>query len=260
MKKINKISSIVIAFLFLSATYSHAEEPTIYRYVQLKDGVVFAYVESTKEVANSILLPADLTWEDVKRKKYENGTFVDATIIKTVTELVDKKVAQTSTTVFASDAKGDVVSSDVQLGWHKNNSGTYTNSIPQPSEPPAGSFNRTTIETTGQQVVTVLVNIVGTEPVDSATATVSDSATATNFTGAATISVNEKSTHEITTHVQSNGLKVTEFVEETETASFDAPKTIEEVELSISDKPMLKRYLTTLFRLLNGWLLIPTTI
>jgi hypothetical protein len=306
MKKISKVLSIVIAFLFLSATYSHAEEPTIYRYVQLKDGVVFAYVESVREIGNSILLPAGVTWEDVKEKKYENGTFVDATIIKTVTELVDKKVAQTSTTVFASDAKGDVVSSDVQLGWHKNNSGTYTSSIPQPSEPPADSFNRKTIETTTPQVATVLVNIVGVKPVastsvtenttvtdkttvtenttvtvnvepvasttvtvstavtDNTTGTVSttvtENTTVTTFTGAATVSVNEKSNSEITTYVQPNGLKVTEFVEETETASFDAPKTIEEVELSISDKPMLQRYLTTLFRLLNGWLLIPTII
>jgi len=222
------------------------------------------------------LLAPGVTWEDVKEKKYENGTFVDATIIKTVTEIVDNKVAQTSTTVFASDAKGDVVSSDVQLGWNKNNSGTYTSSSPQPSEPPAGSFNKTTIETTGQQVATVLVNIVGTEPVASTNVTVSttvtdnttgtvsttvtDNTTVTTFTGPATISVNEKSTHEITTHVQSNGLKVTEFVEETETASFDTPKTIEEVESSLSDKPMIKRYLTTLLRLLSGWLLIPATV
>jgi hypothetical protein len=294
MKKISKVLSIVVAFLFLSATYSHAEEPTIYRYVQLKDGVVFAYVESTREVGNSILLPAGVTWEDVKQKKYENGTFVDASIIKTVTEIVDNKVAQTSTTVFASDAKGDVVSSDVQLGWNKNNSGTYTSSSPQPPEPPAGYFNRTSIETTGQQVATVLVNIVGTKPVASTTntvittntdnttvtenttvtviaepvasttvtvsTTVTENTTVTTFTGAATISVNEKSNSEITTHVQPNGLKVTEFVEETETKSFDTPKTIEEVESSLSDKPMLKRYLTTLFRVLNGWLLIPTTI
>jgi hypothetical protein len=306
MKKISKVLSIVVAFLFLSATYSHAEEPTIYRYVQLKDGVVFAYVESTKEVANSILLPAGVTWDDVKRKKYENGTFVDATIIKTVTEIVDNKVAQTSTTVFASDAKGDVVSSDVQLGWNKNNSGTYTSSSPQPSEPPAGSFNRTTIETTGTQVATVLVNIVGAKPVASTTVTenttvtddttvtdnttvtvraepvasttvtvsttvtdnttgdvsttVTENTTVTTFNGAAAISVNEKSHSEITTHVQPNGLKVTEFVEETETASFDAPKTIEEVESSLNDKPIIKRYLTTLLRLLNGWLLVSATV
>jgi hypothetical protein len=290
MKKISKVLSIVIAFLFLSATYSHAEEPTIYRYVQLKDGVVFAYVESAREVGNSILLPAGVTWEDVKEKKYENGTFVDATIIKTVTEIVDNKVTQTSTTVFASDAKGDVVSSDVQLGWNKNNSGTYTSSTPQPqpSEPPAGSFNRTSVETTGQHVATVSVNVVGTEPVTTTTVTnnnivtvnntvinkqpvtevtianvsptVTHSTTFTPLTGPATISVNEKSNYETTTHVESNGLKVTKFVEETETASFDTPKTIEEIESSLNDKPIIKRYFTTLFRLLSGWILIPATV
>ena len=261
MKKISKVLLIAISTLLLSATQSYAEEPIVNRYVQLKDGVVFAYVESTKEIANSILLPAGVTWEDVKRKKYENGTFVDATIIKTVTELVDKKVAQTSTTVFASDAKGDVVSSDVQLGWNKNNSGTYTSSTPQPSEPSTGSFNRTTIETTGQQVATVLVNVVGTEPVASTTVTVSptanDSTTATTFTGAATLSVNEKSNYEITTHVQPNGLKVTNFLEATETASFDVPKTIEQIEVSLSNNSMIKRYLNIFLKLLNGWIVTP---
>ena len=262
MKKINKVLLIAISTLLLSATQSYAEEPIVNRYVQLKDGVVFAYVESTREIGNSILLPPGVTWENVKEKKYENGTFVDASIIKTVTEIVDNKVAQTNTTVFASDAKGDVVSSDVQLGWHKDNSGTYVSSAPQPSQAPTGSFNRTTIETTSQQVATVLVNIVGTEPVASTTVAVSpttnDSTTATTFTGAATLSVNEKSNYEITTHVQPNGLKVTNFLEATETASFDVPKTIEQIEVSLSNNSMIKKYLNIFLKLLNGWIVTPT--
>jgi hypothetical protein len=245
MKKINKISSIVIAVLFLSTAQSYAGEPTVNRYVQLKDGVVFAYVESTREVGNSILLPPGLTWENVKEKKYENGTFVDAPIIKTVTELVDNKVAQTSTTVFASDAKGDVVSSDVQLGWHKDNSGTYASSASQPSQPSAGSFNRTTI----QDTATVSVNIVGIEPIDSSTVV--------TFTDTATLSVNEKSNYEIITYVESNGLKVTNFLEATETVSFNVPKTIEQVEASLNNNPMIKRYLNIFFQLLNNWIVIP---
>jgi len=262
MKKISKVLLIAISTLLLSATQSYAEEPIVNRYVQLKDGVVFAYVESTREIGNSILLPPGVTWENVKEKKYENGTFVDASIIKTVTEIVDNKVAQTSTTVFTSDAKGDVVSSDVQLGWHKDNSGTYVSSAPQPSQPPTGSFNRTTIETTGQQVATVLVNIVGTEPVTGTTVTVSPTAnnsnTDTTFTGAATLSVNEKSNHEITTHVQSNGLKVTNFLETTETVYFDVPKTIEQIEVSLSNNLMVKKYLNTFIQLLNGWIVTST--
>jgi|LakMenE01Jun11ns_1017448.scaffolds.fasta_scaffold9837899_1 hypothetical protein len=245
MKKISKVLLVAISALFLFTTQSYAEEPIVNRYVQLKDGVVFAYVESTREVGNSILLPPGLTWENVKEKKYENGTFVDAPIIKTVTEIVDNKVAQTNTTVFASDAKGDVVSSSVQLGWHKDNSGTYTSSIPQPSQPSAGSFNKTNI----QDTVTVLVNIVGTEPIDTETVT--------TFTGAATLSVNEKSNYEITTHVQPNGLKVTNFLEATETVFFDGPKTIEQVEASLNNNSMIKRYLNIFFQLLNGWIVIP---
>ena len=245
MKKISKVLLIAISTLLLSATQSYATEPAVNRYVQLKDGVVFAYVESTRDVGNSILLPPGVNWEDVKEKKYENGNFVEATVIKLVTEIVDNKVAQTSTTVFASDAKGDVVSSDVQLGWHKDSGGTYASSAPQPSQPSAGSFNKTII----QDTVTVLVNIVGTEPIDTPTVT--------TFTGAATLSVNEKSNHEITTYVQPNGLKVTNFLEATETASFNAPKTIEQVEASLNNSPMIKRYLNIFFQLLNGWIVIP---
>ena len=246
MKKINKVLLIAISTLLLSATQSYATEPTINRYVQLKDGVVFAYVESTREVGNSILLPPGVNWEDVKEKKYENGNFVEAPVIKSVTEIVDNKVAQTSTTVFASDAKGDVVSSDVQLGWHKDNSGTYASSAPQPSQPSAGSFNRTTI----QDTVTVLVNILGTESIDTETVT--------TFASAATLSVNEKSNHEVTTYVQPNGLKVTNFLEATETASFNAPKTIEQIEGSLSNNSMIKKYLNIFLQLLNGWIVTPT--
>ena len=246
MKKINKVLLIAISTLILSATQSYATEPTVNRYVQLKDGVVFAYVESTREVGNSILLPPGVTWEDVKQKKYENGNFVEATVIKTVTEIVDNQVAQTSITVFASDAKGDVVSSDVQLGWHKNDNKTYTSSAPAPAAAPAGSFNRSVI----QDTATVLVNIIDTKTVDS-------NAVAT-FTGAATLSVNEKSNYEITTYVETNGLKVTNFLEATETVSFDTPKTIEQVEASLNNSPMIKRYLNIFFQLLNGWIITPT--
>jgi len=252
MKKMNKVLSTVVAMFFLSATYAYAEEPTVNRYVQLKDGVVFAYVESTREVGNSILLPPGVTWEDVKEKKYENGNFIEAPVIKTVTEIVDNKVAQTSTTVFSSDAKGDVVSSDVQLGWHKDNNGAYTNSAPQPTEPAIGSFNRSVI----QDTATILVNIVGDS--NTAIAFVGDSNTATIFNNAATLSVNEKSNHEINTYVESNGLKVTKFLEATQTISFNNPKTIEQIDASINGNySMIRRYLNIFFQLLSGWIVTP---
>ena len=229
MKKINKILLIAISTLLLSATQSYATEPTVNRYVQLKDGVVFAYVESTREVGNSILLPPGVTWEDVKNKKYENGNFVEATVIKTVTEIIDNKVAYTNTTVFASDAKGDVVTPNVDFGWHKNLDGTYTSS--------PNSIERKSI----QDTVTVAVEIVGTNP---------DS----TFTNGATLSVSD-SNNEKRTIIESNGLKNTQMGEVKEKISFNTPKTFNQVEASVESFVMIKKYLATFFLLLNGWIL-----
>jgi len=228
MKKISKVLLIAISTLFLSATQSYANDSTVNRYVQLKDGVVFAYVESTREVGNSILLPPNLTWDDVKNKKYENGTWVDATIIHTVTEIVNKQVTQTSTTVFASDAKGDVVTPSVQPGWHKNSDGTYTS-----------SSNVIEIQSI-QDTVTVAVEIVGinTDPF---------------FTNGATLSVSD-SNNEVRTIIEPNGLKNTSMGEVKEKIFFDTPKTFSAVETSVESFVMIKKYLTTFFLLLQGWL------
>ena len=228
MKKISKVLLIAISALFLSATQSYANDPVINRYVQLKDGVVVAYVESTREVGNSILLPPGVTWEDVKEKKYENGNFVEAAVIKTVTEIVNNRVAQTSTTVFASDAKGDVVTPSVQPGWHKNGDGTYTSS--------SNSIEKRSI----QDTVTVAVEIVGTN-------------TDTIFTNGATLSVSD-SNNEVRTIIEPNGLKNTSMGEVKEKISFDTPKTFNQVETSVESFVMIKKYLATFFLLLQGWL------
>jgi hypothetical protein len=229
MKKISKVLLIAISALFLSATQSYANDPAVNRYVQLKDGVVFAYVESTREVGNSILLPPNLTWDDVKNKKYENGTWVDAAIIHTVTEIVNKQVTQTNATVFSSDAKGDVVTPDVQTFWHKNVDGTYTSS--------PNSIERQYI----QDTVTVSVELVGTDP---------DS----TFTNGATLSVSD-SNNEVRTTIEPNGLKNTSMGEVKEQVFFDTPKTSNQVEESIQGHVMLKQYLNKFLQLLRGWII-----
>jgi hypothetical protein len=229
MKKINKVLLIAISALLLSATQSYASDSVVNRYVQLKDGVVFAYVESTREVGNSVLLPPNLTWEDVKNKKYENGTWVDATVIHTVTEIVNKQVTQTNSTVFSSDAKGDVVTPDVQTFWHRNGDGTYTSS--------PNSIERQVI----QDTVTVAVEIVGTNP-------------NSTFTNGAILSVSD-SNNQARTTIEPNGLKNTQMGEVKEKISFDTPKTFNQVETSVESFVMIKKYLATFFLLLHGWIL-----
>ena len=95
-------------------------------WIQLKDGVAFASVESPHFVDNSILLEDGLTFADVHPKKYENGTWVEAPLTYFVTQLIDGVVRQTNSTVYSSDVTGDIVSSAVQIGWVKNEDGTYS--------------------------------------------------------------------------------------------------------------------------------------
>jgi hypothetical protein len=98
-------------------------------WIQLKDGVAFAYVESPSLVEGAILLDDSLSWDDVKAKKYENGSWVEAPLIYFVTQFTDGAVRQTNSTPFSSDVTGDVVSADCKFGWVKNEDGSY-------SEPP----------------------------------------------------------------------------------------------------------------------------
>ena len=95
-------------------------------WIQLKDGVAFASVESPHFVDNSILLEDGLTFADVHPKKYENGTWVEAPLTYFVTQLIDGVVRQTNSTVYSSDVTGDIVSSAVQIGWVKNEDATYS--------------------------------------------------------------------------------------------------------------------------------------
>lgn len=98
-------------------------------WIQLKDGVAFASVESPHFVDNSILLEEGLTFEDVHPKKYIDGQWVDAPLIYFVTQLENNVVRQINSTVYSSDVTGDIVSSDVKIGWIKNQDSTYSSPV-----------------------------------------------------------------------------------------------------------------------------------
>ncbi len=96
------------------------------QWIQFKDGVTFACVESPYFVGNSILLEEGMTFEDIHPKKYVDGQWLNAPLIYFVTQLVDGVVCQINSTVYSSDVTGDIVSSDVQVGWVKNLDGSYS--------------------------------------------------------------------------------------------------------------------------------------
>ena len=95
-------------------------------WVQFKDGVTFACVESPHFVGDSVLLEEGMTFEDVHPKKYIDGQWVNAPLIYFVTQLIDGVVYQINSTVYSSDVTGDIVSPDVQVGWVKNSDGSYS--------------------------------------------------------------------------------------------------------------------------------------
>jgi len=237
MKKIINILILALTFVTIPVTNSYAD---VNKYVQLKDGVAFAYVESTGFVGNSILLPTGVSWEDVKFKKYENGTWVTAPVINTVTELVNNEVVQTQSTVFASDAKGDVVSPEVQTGWQKTNTGSYVDAATGAlaSQILPGSTEKGTREDT----TTILVNLEGNY-------------NSTSFTGAAVLSAIQTN-YENVTVIKPNGLKTTDTLQTIERIAFTSPKTRAQLQTNIQGKlALIERYLNKFYTLLQGWLL-----
>lgn len=95
-------------------------------WIQLKDGVAFAYIESENMVDNSILLDANLDWKDVVAKKYEDGNWVEAPLIYFVEESFGNKVIRVNSTVFSSDVTGPVCTSEVNPFWIIETDGTFS--------------------------------------------------------------------------------------------------------------------------------------
>lgn len=94
-------------------------------WVQLKDGVAFAYVSSENFVENSILLDDSIDPNSIMAKKYIDGQWQEAPLIYFVEEMLGNKVLRVNSTVFSSDVTGDIVSSDVKPMWTKDENGDF---------------------------------------------------------------------------------------------------------------------------------------
>jgi hypothetical protein len=94
-------------------------------WIQLKDGVAFAYVNSSNFVANSIPIEDSVDPNTIMAKKYVDGQWEEAELIYFVEEILGNKVLRVNSTVFASDVTGDIVGPEVKAMWTKNEDGQY---------------------------------------------------------------------------------------------------------------------------------------
>jgi hypothetical protein len=93
-------------------------------FVHLKDDVVFAFHESSTEVdiPGDNIIEVDHDGRDFLKKKYVNGSFIDAPEIKYVKLDSSNTVISVEKTVFASDVKDgwEIVDNlDVDVLWKK---------------------------------------------------------------------------------------------------------------------------------------------
>lgn len=87
-------------------------------YVQLKDNVVFATLNTSGDILESdSIIKVDVNPDSLLNKKYENGNFVDAEIIKYA--LLDgNTVVQINKTLYSSEVSGPVINDNlVQVLW-----------------------------------------------------------------------------------------------------------------------------------------------
>jgi len=95
-------------------------------WIQLKDGVAFAYVNSSNFVANSIPVEDSVDPDTLMAKKYVDGQWEAAPLIYFVEEMLGNKVLRINSTVFSSDVKGDIIGPEVKEMWTKNEDGSYS--------------------------------------------------------------------------------------------------------------------------------------
>lgn len=94
-------------------------------WIQLKDEIAFAYVNSDNFVDNSILLDDSIDPNSIMGKKYVNGEYIRPPMIYFVAEMLGNKVLRVQSTIFPSDVTGDIVDENVKPMWTKNESGEY---------------------------------------------------------------------------------------------------------------------------------------
>lgn len=94
-------------------------------WIQFKDDVSVAFVNSENFVGNSIVLEDGIDPHTVLAKKYIDGQWVDAPLIYFVEEMLGNKVLRVNSTVYSSDVTGDIVDKDVKPMWTKDENGNY---------------------------------------------------------------------------------------------------------------------------------------
>jgi hypothetical protein len=98
-------------------------------FVQLKDDVVFAYHSSSTEVdiPGDNIIEVESDGEKNLNKKYENGNFVDAPLIKYAV-LENNTVVSINKTLYSSEIDGPIVDDTVKIMATWNGS-TFTNPV-----------------------------------------------------------------------------------------------------------------------------------
>jgi hypothetical protein len=107
-------------------------------YVQLKDGIAFSVLTTEGEITpNDTLIEIEGNAEAYLNKKYENGSFVDATLVKYAV-IQNDMVVKFEKTYFISDATGPIVSSDdVSIGWGWDGTNFVAPAVPSEPVPEA---------------------------------------------------------------------------------------------------------------------------
>lgn len=91
-------------------------------YIQMKDGVAFAYVESESTVENSVVLQIGIDPNFTLAKKLVDGEWVDAPLIYFAESISSEGlIEKINSTVYSSDVVGEIIPSYVGIGWKKEN-------------------------------------------------------------------------------------------------------------------------------------------
>lgn len=91
-------------------------------YIQFKDDVSFAYVNTESEISNGVIVDGSVDPKNLMFKRYINNEWVDAEKIKFVKSYDQNSViTETVETYFSSEVEGEVVPQNVGPGWKKEN-------------------------------------------------------------------------------------------------------------------------------------------
>jgi hypothetical protein len=124
-------------------------------FVQLKDDVVFAYHQSSTEedIAGDNIIQVELEGHNYLSKKYVNGDFVDAPIIRyaVIDEANENTIIEIKKTIFASEVGSNIIidNENVKVLWKWTGSEFVAPTViqPLPTVSIFGSNTTTTVNT-----------------------------------------------------------------------------------------------------------------